>query len=219
VPATWHHRIPREIVGREEYILARCAGRRVLHLGFADAPLTTQRLAAGTLLHSRLRRVAAQCTGIDFDEAAALEVQEALGVGDVIVGDAAMAATLTGGGYDVVVAGEIIEHVSNAGLLLAAAHDSLARGGELVISTANAFCLRRAARLPFGAESVHPDHVCYYSHATLQELVERYGFALRERANYRLPAGVPRTAYWFERIATSICAAWGEGVVHSYGVV
>jgi hypothetical protein len=37
--ATWHHRIPRTIVDREAYILARCAGRRVLHLGFADAPL------------------------------------------------------------------------------------------------------------------------------------------------------------------------------------
>lgn len=212
----WHCHTPRWLAAREEYIVARCAGRRVLHLGFADAPLTAERLSAGTLLHARLRQVTERCTGIDLDEAAVFSVREALGLDDLIVGDAGDASALTGGGYDVVVAGETIEHVSNAARLLSAAHNSLVPDGELVISTANAFCLRRTARLPFGTESVHPDHVCYFSHATLKRLVERHGFALRDSANYRLPKGAPAVAYWSDRLATAVCPAWGEGIVHAY---
>jgi predicted TPR repeat methyltransferase len=213
---SWHHAVPRRLVPREDYIVARCLGRRVLHLGFADAPLTQRRLATSTLLHTRLREVATQCTGLDFDAAAVDLIREALGLDDLIVGDAAEAVALTGGGYEVVVAGEIIEHVSNASGLISAAHDALVPGGELVVSTTNAFCLRRTARLAFGTESVHPDHVYYFSHATLRRLVEGGDFRLRDCANYRLPREAPAAAYWSDRLATLVCPAWGEGIVHSY---
>ena len=52
---------------RDAVILAKCAGRRVLHIGAADAPYTREKLEAGSLLHPRIEEVAAEGVGVDVD--------------------------------------------------------------------------------------------------------------------------------------------------------
>jgi 2-polyprenyl-3-methyl-5-hydroxy-6-metoxy-1,4-benzoquinol methylase len=207
--------LPRRAADRAAFIVGLCRERRVLHLGCADSPLTTERIRHNDLLHTRITEVAKECLGIDADGEAIAEMRR-FGIQNVRTGDAEHLQDMAAGTFDVVVAGEIIEHLSNPGLFLSGVHSVLESGGHLVITTANAFCLRRLVRIPFGVESVHPDHVSYYSHATLGTLVRRFGFEPTHRLGYSLPKTSPTLPYWFDRMAGWISPNLCEGIIHVY---
>ena len=57
------------IVDRVTYIVERCRGKRVLHLGCTDWPYTESKLKDGVLLHAELNKVAKSLIGVDADEA------------------------------------------------------------------------------------------------------------------------------------------------------
>lgn len=205
---------------RSTFLIERCRGQRVLHLGCLDWPIEHERLTNGTWLHSKLAAVAAEIVGIDLAADAIAEIQ-GLGWGkDLHVGDAERLEEVANqfGRFDIVVAGEIIEHVNNAGRFLESAKTVLKPDGRLLITTPSAFCLRRMLRIPFGSESVHRDHVCYYSHATLSTLTHRFGYETVHRASYRMPDTRPLVAATAERIAVLISPNFGEGVLYELRV-
>jgi 2-polyprenyl-3-methyl-5-hydroxy-6-metoxy-1,4-benzoquinol methylase len=83
--------------------------------------------------------------------------------------------------YEVVYAGELIEHLSNPGLFLTCCHENLSPGGILVLSTPNAYSFAKLARVVMyrtNEPPVNPEHVCYFTPKTLTELVTRHGFRL-----------------------------------------
>ena len=92
-------------------------------------------------------------------------------------------------------------------------HSVVAQGGCVIITTSNAYCARRFVRIPFGVESVHCDHVAYYSHPTLRRLGELCGWATVEQCNYHLPNPVPLFPYLFERACCLISSNLGQGIV------
>lgn len=104
-------------------------------------------------------------------------------------------------------------HLPNPGLFLESAHSVIAPGGCIVISTYNAYCARRFIRIPFGVESVHCDHVAYYSHPTVKKLGKMYGWKTTEQSNFRLSSTVPLIPYIFERIACAISPNFGQGIM------
>jgi len=175
----WPKALPRvPLVDRDSYLIARAAGHRVIHLGACDAPLTAEFAAAGTLLHQKLR--AGRCanlTGVDIDAASVELLRTRFGIDDIVVrdlSDDAASADITG---DLVVCADIIEHVNSVGALIVSCNRMLPIGGELVITTVNALSLKHALRSFFTkTEIVHPDHVAYYSYATLGVLLDRFGF-------------------------------------------
>lgn len=210
-----HHILPRARVDRRAFVVNFCRGKTVLHLGCADYPLTEQRIRTGQLLHDRITRVASRCLGVDLD-AQALEILRRNGFDNVVVGDAERLGELSVGRFDIVLAGEMIEHVNNPGLFLASCREVLKPNGHLVITTINAFCLRRMLRIPFGVESVHADHTYYFSHSTLATLTRRFGFAPEARYGYSLSNRKPILPYFVERLASWVSPNLGEGIVHVY---
>jgi len=46
--------------GRQDFVIERCKGKRVLHIGCVDAGLLEQRFQAGELMHQRLALLARQ---------------------------------------------------------------------------------------------------------------------------------------------------------------
>ena len=211
-----HFPLTRKLVDREKFILDFCSGKNVLHLGCADWPFTENRLKDGTWLHSKLTVAASACIGVDLDRDAVVMLKEKHGIENIIEGNAEKLGDLNIGGFDVVVAGEIIEHLNNPGLLLESAKTVLRPGGKLLVTTTNAYCLRRFIRIPFGKESIHPDHTCYFSHRTLEALAMRYGYSLTGKYSYRITNTKPFFPYLVEAIATVITPNWGEGIVHVY---
>jgi hypothetical protein len=76
-------------------------------------------------------------------------------------------------GLQIIVAGEIIEHVSNAGHLLDLMR---ATGAQVILTTPNAFSAAAQSYIKQGIESVNKEHVAWYSWHTLKTLVERHGY-------------------------------------------
>lgn len=208
--------LPHSLVNREEFILDICRNQNVLHLGCADSPYTVERIEKGNWLHSKLSKVASACVGIDLDSNSIQQIAEKYGINNIICGNVEKLDHLKLGLFDVVVAGEIIEHLNNPGLFLESVRSVLSPSGRLVITTTNAFCFRKFIRIPFGQESIHPDHTFYFSHTTLHSLAKRFGLFLKESYSYRHLNKDALLSYYIERFATQLSPNWGEGIIHVY---
>ncbi|HXM00797.1 MAG TPA: class I SAM-dependent methyltransferase [Rhizomicrobium sp.] len=165
------------IGSREQFILDACRGKTVLHVGCTDAPLTAERLKAGDLLHVGVTKAAKRCIGLDLSRDG-IAILAAAGLDNVEYGNAEKMDTahFRAEGIDLIVAGEVIEHMNNPGLFLEGCAEILKDGGELLITVPNAFAPSRFVHLLLGREVVHKDHVAYYSPKTMTELIRRHGF-------------------------------------------
>jgi SAM-dependent methyltransferase len=79
--------------------------------------------------------------------------------------------------FDTIVAGELIEHLSNPGGFLTQARNHLAPGGLLVVSTPFPFSLLYLlyAHLKYPKTCQNPEHACWFCVSTLPELARRCG--------------------------------------------
>lgn len=169
---------------REEYLLERCGGRTVLHLGCADWPLTRARLRDGSLLHARLAGVTDRLWGIDASAEGIRLMTEAGYAGLVAIDSTAGLASALRRTFDRVVAGEILEHLDDPGSFLAGLRGVCHPGTLLLLTVPNFASLKRLPRLLWGEETVHPDHRAYYSVVTVTRLCAEQGFRRREVFSY-----------------------------------
>lgn len=161
------HVIPQaDVVDRETFILWHCKGKRVLNLGCASGQL-----------HDRIRKCTATLIGLDKSEPA-----------DFICDLDQHDSPIPQCDVELIVAGEILEHLSNPGNAL-----SIIRSYQCqcLITVPNAFSIAGQSWLRRGYEQVNSDHVSWYSYHTLKTLVERYGFTVVEFHWY---GGRPLTA-------------------------
>jgi 2-polyprenyl-3-methyl-5-hydroxy-6-metoxy-1,4-benzoquinol methylase len=166
------HAIPEAtVVDRATFLLERVKGKRVLEFG-ASGPMHEAIIKASTIYVGVDRETDGICvTGFDLDD---VEQQ-----------------TLPGYGvFDVIVCGEVIEHLSNPGHFLARLKRQYA-GVPVIITVPNAFSEIGRKQLARGVENVNRDHVAWYSYRTLRTLLERVGYEIREFYWYN---GEPRTA-------------------------
>ncbi|MGH9890790.1 MAG: class I SAM-dependent methyltransferase [bacterium] len=138
-------------------------------------------------MHQRIEDVAKEVIGIDVS-AEAIGFLRAAGMSTVYLGDAEkLSAAPLRGAFDVVVAGELMEHLENPGCFLEGVRGVLTRGGSLLVTTANALSVLGAMRAMLGREIVHPEHTFYFSQRTLSELCSRYDFKCVEYGFYAPP--------------------------------
>lgn len=184
----WEKKIPRRpLVDRDGYILAACAGRDVVHLGACDYPMTRGKAEKGELLHQKMQGKCRTLVGYDNDSASIALLRDEFGLDDIVDRDLSKPFDDSVARGDLVVCADIIEHVNNVGNLLEACNRLLRPGGTLLISTINAASFKQALRALLGREPVHPDHVAYFSYATLGVLLARFGFALDDCRYFAYP--------------------------------
>lgn len=214
-----------KIQQRVGYILDACRNKRVLHVGCADVPLTQKRLEDGTLLHGMIEKVAAVQYGIDLS-AEGIGILRQQGYNNLAVANVEELTKSNPFGdvnFDVIVAGEILEHLSNPGYFLDGMKPLLSNtGSRLVLTTVNAYCAYRFVyAFLMGGEKVHPDHVYYFSRSTLIRLLTRHGFEVEDFAFYPvgreheryLNTGRTRILWWADRFAYRFNPALADGVM------
>jgi SAM-dependent methyltransferase len=191
MPDAAARRMPRtRAVDRIAYLTGLATGRSVIHVGFAgETRATIEDLRNNPLwLHGSLAGVATRLVGLDVDEAG---VERALAAGfDAHRADAADASALAELGLEpaeLVIAGEVIEHVERPGQLLDALHLLVAPGGRLAVTTPNAASLLNPLAAAARYELINPDHVSFYSWYTLVNLIERHGWRVRRFLTYHFP--------------------------------
>lgn len=165
-------RIPRA-VQRIPWIVGRCRGRAVLDLGCFDETASVKR-ATDDWLHGQLAAASDQVLGIDSSP----ELPDGgLVTGPrsrIVRGDAAALEVPAGTPVDVIVAGELIEHLPDALGFLRALRRRFP-GRELIATTPNATSLTNALLAATGRESAHRDHLQIFSVKTLNTLCVKAG--------------------------------------------
>lgn len=204
-------------VDRRSYILDACRGQRVLHLGCVDHPFLLDRLASGDLLHAAIDEVAGELWGVDLDRAG-LETLRANGFDHLCEANIEqLDAAKLPGRFDVVVAGEIIEHLTSPGAFLRQVPRLLAPGGKLLVTVPSAQSIRLVANALRRVEVVHPDHKAYFSPHTLTELLASNELTVVDLKPYwSKPRRSPTlyAAYDHVLYCTKLISPWlGEGLV------
>lgn len=182
----WVHRLPRSRpVDRLARLTQLAVDKRVAHVGFVDANLTPSKQAHGTWLHGRLGEVARELVGLDVSPEG---VQAASEAGyDVYTIDCQNPDAVAGLGLacaEIVIAGEVLEHLDAPGPFLDAMRILLAPGGRLVLTTPNALRLTNVLGAMLGREFVSPEHLAWQSPQTIRALLNQHGYELVELSYY-----------------------------------
>ena len=189
--AEWRQKLPRRgPFDREQMLVEFSRGRRVVHVGFVDEKRMNDKLERGRWLHEQLGEAATSIVGLDVSEEGVKWAREHGFDAHVVDAQSANAVAELGlEPAEVVIAGEVIEHLDAPGPFLRAMPTLLAPEGLLVITTPNAYRLLNFLAPVSGRELIHPDHTAWHSPHTLRNLLERNGWNVEGAAYYRNPAG------------------------------
>lgn len=180
-----------------DWILPYVRGLDVLDIGCAS--MSDLEYQNNNWLHRHIRNTARHCIGIDHN-ARVIDNLKKLGY-DVILGDAQDFSTSQQ--FDVVVAGDVIEHLENIKGFFTCVRRALKDKGILLLTTPNPWFFIRFIRcLVKGGGGTNPDHVLWLCADTLKQLLERYAFEVHkiefgsmEPIFYRLPFFPPVLAH------------------------
>ena len=161
---------------REEIIVGLCRGAKVLDVGCVDHQAGN--VGTDRWLHGLIATAASECLGVDLDQPGVDAMQHAGFDAMCVDITADRAALFERGPFDVVVAGEVIEHLGNPEALLRAAGELLRPGGKLVVTTPNPFAPWRAWAGMRRQTWENVDHVLLLFPSGMAELAERCGLTL-----------------------------------------
>lgn len=195
------------LVDRAGALRAATIGKRAIHIGFVDEGRLQERLHRGQWLHAQLGDVAHSLVGLDVDDSGVCAAHE-LGYEAYTVDcqDAGAIAGLRLPAADVIIAGELIEHLDKPGLFLEAIKPLLLPGGSLAITTPNAARITNVLGSLANREFVNNDHVCWFTWHTLSVLLKRHGWRMTDLAYY-VPPSRPNDRRWSLRARTEVRAA------------
>lgn len=179
-------RVPRPR-DRLEQIVTLARDKRVFDLGALDETAYASKQDNGRWLHARLCAVAREVVGIDNSSLVPPEGLQTRPNGRIVNADifALSSSVALYGRPDLVVAGELIEHLPDTLAFLRSLKASPELAGvEFVFSTPNACSWHNVAIGLVGRESTHQDHLQIYSYKTLRTLFDRAGVELQSLQPY-----------------------------------
>jgi SAM-dependent methyltransferase len=159
-------------VDRTEYILKQSENKKVLHVGCADYPVTEERIEKGNLLHLKITDTAKEVLGID-NSTEGIDILRKSGFTNVMVYDAENIKEL-GTRFELILAGDVLEHMNNPSGLLNCISSSLTPDGEFLVALPNAYSWN-ILRYIKGLESTHFDHCYSFTIKNIIELCRRFG--------------------------------------------
>lgn len=156
------HRVPdADCYSRVGFITDHCKDKNVLHLGCRGESEQPSEL------HGELLAVSKKVYGVDLLEMNCPDfVQMDLEKDDWV-------SLFKDKEIDIVVASEIIEHLSNAGMFL----DNICKLGKpTIITVPNAHCQTQYSWLRVGIEFDNGGHLAKYSYMTMTNMLKKHGF-------------------------------------------
>ncbi len=163
---------------RATFVRDRCRDRRVLDIGCVAHDST--RATSISWLHAQIADVASELVGVDVLEAG-IRALQAAGM-NVICHDFSdgLGPFAEHEPYEVIVAGEVIEHLGSPEMLFRTASSLLAADGVLVLTTPNPYAPDRVRAGQRGVVHENVDHVLLAFPSGIAELAERAGLRLIE---------------------------------------
>lgn len=161
---------------RQEVIREYCTGKRVLDIGCVHHDIENSKLDGW--LHGIVVACAEHAVGVDYLES---EIAELSAKGfDVISADVTKPIVVDGQ-FDVIVVGNLIEHLSNFEGLMDNIRRLLRPEGVALISTANPFYREQYFFSAFKNDIlINPEHTCWLDPVALDQLCARFGLVTAE---------------------------------------
>jgi len=171
------HRIERAIaVDKDDHILQLCHSRKVLDLGFLNH--SEEGYLMSSQLHTKLMSCASRVDGIDIN----LEEERGNDSGGLdcpLDFSEVIHHKLGKKKYDVIVAGDIIEHLSGFKGFFEHCRQLLDVKGKLLITTPNPFYIDQIVFSWLrGFPMLNPDHICWFDPFTLDKMLMDNGFKI-----------------------------------------
>ena len=191
------------------FVVSYCQGKDVLDIGCVQHDPEAYRNRFW--VHKAVAAVAKSIVGVDLHEEG-VKVLQAQGFNVVVANAECFDLGCT---FDVIVAGDIIEHLEDFNGFLESCKSHLRPGGRLIISTPNPWYWRNIIKAALHTEvNNNPEHVCWICPRTLRQLVARHGMELGEikfGSRYirdrlmPLPVGWKHTSYHAEVFLKDSC--------------
>jgi SAM-dependent methyltransferase len=162
------------VTDRISYLCDLVRGKSVLDIGVVEH--TRKALNSPSWLHGHIKRHAARCLGVDVLDS---EVEYLKQQGyDVVVADVTQAPLAEK--FDIIIGGEVLEHLDAPGMFMKNCGAMLDPGGRLVITVPNPWYINPILKSCFRRHTFvdSADHVAWYDSSTLLELGQRHGFVL-----------------------------------------
>lgn len=151
------------------FITEKCRGKSVLDLGCVQHdPLFAQ---TKLWLHKAIKSVASDVVGLDLSESGILKLEE-MGYENLVVADAQ--DYYLGRKFDVIVAGDLIEHLHNVGGFLESCREHMGEKSKLLICTPNPWHWHKWARAFWRDVPVNEEHTMWLCPKTLDQVARRF---------------------------------------------
>lgn len=158
---------------RAAFLVELARGKRVLDVGVVDHVASAWK--SPDWLHGKISRAASYSLGIDVLHRGTLVLREA---GFNVRQCDFTKEVPDDGPFDVVICGEVIEHLGDPASLFASASRVLSPGGRLVLTTPNPYYLGRTLRHLLGRDRESADHVTLLFPSGIAEMASRAGLTL-----------------------------------------
>jgi len=167
------------VMDRFEIIQGYVQGKEVMDLGCLQ--YSANEAYKENWLHKRIKENSRTVLGVDIIEE---EVSKIRKLGYNVICENVMKMELNKK-FDIIIAGELIEHLSNQGIFLEKVKNHLKENGLFILTTPNADYMARFLRRFFklhGGISTAEEHILVHDILTLRQLLESHGFEIVEIA-------------------------------------
>ena len=194
-------------VAKEDFILKISSGLTVLHLGcvgFTDLDGEERVRSAKQSLHWKLSQCA-DVVGVDRSGHVIEELRRLAIFDNIVCGDVERLDDLAiDQKFDIVVAGDIIEHLSNPGRMLDGIQRFCTVDTRIVITTPNAFGAPNFLRHSAGRFREGAEHVMSFNQQNLTTLLRRHGYRVAESHTCFQPRSADGHHHLAFRLGTSL---------------
>lgn len=171
-------------VGRDDFVLRQARDKRVLHLGCVggtDQPTQQRTNSYPSTLHARLSAIAKTTLGVDRSAEVVCEWRDRHRVSNILIGNVEELDLLDlRPEFDLIVAGDIIEHLSCPGRMLDGIRRICTSETRVIITTPNAFGLPNYLRFVSGRFQDGEQHVLTFNPVNLVQILERHDLRVVE---------------------------------------
>jgi len=157
-------------------LVKACAGKKVLDLGVVDHDSRYE--SGNRWLHKDLKKVSKKIVGVDIDEKSVSELNKKgydIKVADVENFD-------LGEKFEVIVAGDIIEHLNNVGNFLTSVRKHMNSDSVFVITTPNCLSFSNWLELFLfdRIKFINEEHTLWFDQNTLKKSLGNHGLRVEE---------------------------------------
>lgn len=174
------------LISKFDWILKHVKDKEVLHAGATDFPLSLEKASSGNLLHLKLQGQCKKLIGIDSSEEGIEQLKSNYGIFDIIKGNIEnLSDIFSQNSFDTILAGDVIEHISNIGSFYIGAREILRPNGQIIITVPNSFSIKKLLSVLFlRQERTHYEHLYYFSPMNLGQAAYRFSFEIVESAAF-----------------------------------